>query len=540
MVLSVIVFADDADAAGLVKRAISTTGKWLHSELPVKTVFTNQTNTYDAGKKQVFQSDGTTAGMKIITSSDPSGVVQGDIWFNTNDLKWQGSSVTQTAERTANKGISNGYAGLNNLIIIPNLQLATNTNSSGDCLKGDRTWGSCSAGGGYTKINGLVGGTAKIVATNTTLSSTQATFKSITQVAGNTTVTNGTSTLTFNLGTNVVMTGGTIQNVTKGLIISGLSTKIFNATTGSTLTNTVDTILVHPPSVGRVKYTLTLPDATANSGKILNFIYTSKMGVPIKIVTSPSTQKIDTFNNFNMTFYREKVIIQSTGVGWIMLNSGVMPFSNSGDLLVEDEFVSSTVATGSVGTHGWTSSGTALTTQASVADHPGIIRLPPATTAKSVLSLGSQTFGTGSVMPDTGYYSLSAVLKTTTASSDIRVGLSQSPTFANNSAIHNAIFVYNSTRSTNWMCNTRDGSGFTAVISNIAVVNNAWTNLRIVHVNSTGTDFWVNDAIACTINANKPTGTIQPFVAGYGRGGTLTADLDYFRFWQPNAARDSR
>ena len=57
MVLSVVVFADEADGAGLVKRAISTAGKWLHSDLPVKTVFTNASNTYDDGKVQTFTDD---------------------------------------------------------------------------------------------------------------------------------------------------------------------------------------------------------------------------------------------------------------------------------------------------------------------------------------------------------------------------------------------------------------------------------------------------------------------------------------------------
>jgi len=57
MVLSVAVFADEADAAGLVKRAISTAGTWLHSDLPAKTVFTNSTNTYDDTKVQTFSDD---------------------------------------------------------------------------------------------------------------------------------------------------------------------------------------------------------------------------------------------------------------------------------------------------------------------------------------------------------------------------------------------------------------------------------------------------------------------------------------------------
>ena len=90
MVLSVIVFADDANGAGLVKRAISTAGRWQPADLPTPTVLSNTTNTYTAGQKQIFQSSASTAAIKIVTTSDPSSVVQGDIWFSVSDLKWRG------------------------------------------------------------------------------------------------------------------------------------------------------------------------------------------------------------------------------------------------------------------------------------------------------------------------------------------------------------------------------------------------------------------------------------------------------------------
>lgn len=98
---------------------------------------------------------------------------------------------------------------------------------------------------GYTKLNNLDGGTASILATNTTLSSTQATAKTLTQGTG-ITITNGTKTLTItnagvtsiagtalnitisassgsvtaNLGNNVVMTQGSDQTITKKLSLT--------------------------------------------------------------------------------------------------------------------------------------------------------------------------------------------------------------------------------------------------------------------------------------------------------------------------------
>ena len=542
MVLSVIVFADDADAAGLVKRAISTAGKWLHSDLPLKTVFTNATNTYDAGKKQVFQSDGTNAGMKIITSSDPSGVVQGDIWFNTNDLKWQGLSVTQTAERTENKGAVSGYTPLNSNSLIPSRFLGSGTNSSSNFLRGDNTW-SVVTSSGYTKINNLNSGTASIVGTNATLSDTQATFKSLTQVSGNTTITNGTKTLTFNLGNNVLMTTGSLQNVTQGLIVEGLSTDVVNATTTYTVTSTDDTIFVNP--ITRVKYTITLPSVSTVQGKVYNFIYTSQLGVPVKIDGSGS-ELIYKDQNLNMTTYRDIVRLQSTGERWIILDQGITQKTNSGTFLVVDEFLNYFVTSGSIGQQAWITSGTAPTvTTAGVIGHPGLIHHQPATNVKTTFSLGSQTAGTGWFVP-TVYYEVQLIARMPViATSELRFGLTESPIHPNgthpySSVVQNAIFDYNSTKSANWICNTKDASSFTRVVSSIPAVANEWVTLRIIHVNSTGTDFWVNDNIACTINTNAPSNDLTPVIGTVGRGGTVNMDFDMFRMWVPDMRTDFR
>lgn len=47
------------------------------------------------------------------------------------------------------KGIANGYPSLNNNAVVPSSQLGSGSNSSTNCLKGDRTWGPC-----IGKING--------------------------------------------------------------------------------------------------------------------------------------------------------------------------------------------------------------------------------------------------------------------------------------------------------------------------------------------------------------------------------------------------
>ncbi len=74
------------------------------------TVYTDQANTYTAGSKQTFQNSATTAGLNLASSADPSTLAQGDHWLNTDDLKWQGASVTHTAARSDGGGTNNKVA----------------------------------------------------------------------------------------------------------------------------------------------------------------------------------------------------------------------------------------------------------------------------------------------------------------------------------------------------------------------------------------------------------------------------------------------
>ena len=87
------------EAAGIPKKAISLVGKFIEADLPSTTVFTDQSNAYTAGARQIFASDTTNAGLSLAgVTADPSGASPGDIWRNTSEhaLKYQSSTGTKT------------------------------------------------------------------------------------------------------------------------------------------------------------------------------------------------------------------------------------------------------------------------------------------------------------------------------------------------------------------------------------------------------------------------------------------------------------
>ena len=216
---SIVVYS--ADAAGIPKKAISTVARFLESDLPTTTVFTDQANTYTAGQKQTFQSSSTTAGLNFAgVSSDPSGVTAGDVWRNTasDALKVRGTSITQTIPTLENTETFTGTTTLNSLTLggdanagshkitslatptsatdaarantLQTKALATGTCSNGQYLAyqtSNSTW-ICTTLSALTSLNG---------------DSTAA--QTVAGTTGNVTVTNAGATHTINLGSNAVV-----------------------------------------------------------------------------------------------------------------------------------------------------------------------------------------------------------------------------------------------------------------------------------------------------------------------------------------------
>jgi hypothetical protein len=85
---------------------LTVTGGNLTTDSSV--VRNNQANTYTAGSKQTFTLSATSAGLNLVSGSDPSSLSQGDVWINGSDLKWRGASATQAAATL----VASGTAGV--------------------------------------------------------------------------------------------------------------------------------------------------------------------------------------------------------------------------------------------------------------------------------------------------------------------------------------------------------------------------------------------------------------------------------------------
>jgi len=85
---------------------LTVTGGNLTTDSSV--VRNNQANIYTAGSKQTFTLSATTAGLNLVSGSDPSSLSQGDVWINGSDLKWRGASATQAAATL----VASGTAGV--------------------------------------------------------------------------------------------------------------------------------------------------------------------------------------------------------------------------------------------------------------------------------------------------------------------------------------------------------------------------------------------------------------------------------------------
>ena len=253
---SIVVYS--ADAAGIPKKAISTVARFLESDLPTTTVFTDIANTFGSGQKQTFTSSSTTAGLNIASSgSDPSSLADGDVWLNGATLKYRGSGITNSLVTSA-----------------------------------------------ITSINSDV--TAAQLIQGTT---------------GNTTVSTSSGTTTVNTGTNVVVTGGSAQTISKSVTfgntvtIKGLGTSQSTKTSSTYTMSATDTTIFADASSNSV--TITLPSPSTASGQIF-LIKRIDSSITNTVTIQAPSGYIDESGQTTRTLdhRQQSVVVQSDGTNY--------------------------------------------------------------------------------------------------------------------------------------------------------------------------------------------------------------------------------
>jgi hypothetical protein len=332
-----------ADAAGIPKKAISTVARFLESDLPTTSVFTDQASTYTAGKQTFVASSSSSAGVNIPTGSDPTTPAQGDIWLNSDTLKYRGTSThslitsaitsinsdtnaAQTIQGVSGNTSASTSAGTTTINTGSNVVV---TGGSAQTISKQLTINSGVLGGNLNVGSNALSNsghlitiptnTGTVLLTNGSGSSLTNIVTSITGTANNLTSSASTGAVTLNLGSNVVTTGGSAQTITKALTltspkVNGLNTNFTKITASpKTLDYNADTIVVDATSANPT--IINLPTAAGHQGKIYNFQKNDTSGNTV-MIDPFGTEKINGALNLNLTSNLGSATLQSDGTNW--------------------------------------------------------------------------------------------------------------------------------------------------------------------------------------------------------------------------------
>lgn len=207
------------------------------------------------------------------------------------------------------------------------------------------------------------------------------------------------------------------------------------------------------------------------------------------------------------------------------------------DLLIDEEFLTSSVATERIGTYGWTlnagGTGNNQTPVAGVANQPGIFRLQGGTvaTARSCIHLGGAGFHNmvlgGGVITFQGIFALSG-----TISAHLQSACGLGDSFTANGDQANGVYIRLLGTDTNWKLVS--ASGGTRTVVDLGVAYSSGTYVRLgFQVNSAGTSIQglVNGSAAgSAITTNIPSIALSPFIKtdAIAAGTALNFDTDKF------------
>lgn len=201
------------------------------------------------------------------------------------------------------------------------------------------------------------------------------------------------------------------------------------------------------------------------------------------------------------------------------------------ETFLQDDFLTGTATSGSIGSMGWSSSGT-ITSQVSTANWPGKYRLDTSSVSGTHVRINGLT----SALIDPALYThliWRLALTQTDANTTVRIGAGNG---VSANPPNDGIYFEKLDADTNWFVVTRAGGSQTRVDTGLATDTN-------VHVfsyrrSSLGVEFYVDHVLVATTTTTIPTTFIGPFVYMINSAAaSKTLDVDYFSLRQTGLVR---
>lgn len=232
------------------------------------------------------------------------------------------------------------------------------------------------------------------------------------------------------------------------------------------------------------------------------------------------------------------VLLCATGVEASSLQTPQSPLYNyHNSLCQQDDFISGSTSTGTIGVLGWFAAGGTGTTTTGPLEHPGLYTRSTsavANTVSHVLLSGTQS----QILPTAVYYSIWVNrLNNNDGDTIFRVGLTNSGTVT--PPVSSGAYFEKAAADTNWFLVTMVGAVAARTDSGVAV-DTDWHTFKVIHnvLPTESYEYWLDRVLVGTRTTNIPTLGMQPFSHIVNTtANAKTFDIDYFEWCVTGFAR---
>lgn len=209
-------------------------------------------------------------------------------------------------------------------------------------------------------------------------------------------------------------------------------------------------------------------------------------------------------------------------------NNGLYDYRNT--IALQEEFISGTAVTGSIGALGWTAAGGTISQVAPETNHPGILRRATSAVINTVALLRNISSNNAFVGGAAQNYQFRWIvrLNQTDADTKLRVGITE---YCTADPCAYGMYFEKLGTDTNWTCVTRASSVETKTDSSVAA-DTSWHTFHVIRSPSQA-DFYLDGALVCSNTTNLPGPTVQlllDLLLINTAAADKTVDVDYADF----------